>query len=303
MKTIFPPFLKEGDKVTIVTPASKIDDSLLRGAMTRLSEWQLRPSLSKHAAGANGLFSGTVEERLHDLQRALDDKDVKAILCSRGGYGTVHLVDKLDFTVFRQYPKWIIGFSDITVLHNLAQLNGVASLHAPMAKQFLLPTEKDFSLKSLKDILFGELPHYQIPVHRYNHTGKIKGTLRGGNFSVFNGLRGTSYDIPYKGTILFLEDVSERPHVVERMMYNLKLGGLLDKLSGLIIGQFTDYNEDYSLGKDLYADLADMFSDYDYPICFNFPIGHGDVNYPLIEGAQVEFDVGKKEVGLSFIKV
>ena len=303
MKTVFPPFLQQGDKVAIVTPASKIESYFLQGAADRLTDWGFVPVIGKHAAGTKGLYSGSIKQRAYDMQQALDDKEVKAILCSRGGYGTIHLADQLDFTLFRQYPKWIIGYSDITVLHNLAAYNGFASLHAPMAKQLKESPKNDFCLHALKDILYGTLPHYQIDAHPLNHTGSVKGTLRGGNFSVFYGLRGTPYDIPAEGTILFVEDVSERPHVIERMMYNLKLGGVLDKLSGLIIGEFTDYEEDFSLGKELNEALADMLSEYDYPICFHFPVGHGDVNYPLIEGAEVELSVKKQGVSLNFLEV
>lgn len=299
---IFPPFLKKNDKVAIISPASKIDKLLLKGAISCLSSWQLNPYLEKNASGADGLYAGTTEERLDDLQRAFDNEEVKAILCSRGGYGTVHLIDKLDFSNFKKHPKWLIGFSDITALHNTIQKNGFASLHAPMAYQLTVEPKNDPCANYLKNILFGQIPKYSIKPHKYNHSGKAKGILRGGNMSVFYGLRGTSYDIPAEGTILFIEDVGERPHVIERMMYNLKLAGILNKLSGLIIGQFTEYKEDYSLGKDLYGDLYDMLSEYNYPICFNFPVGHITDNRPLIEGAEVELYINTEEVKLHFSK-
>lgn len=301
MNIELPPFLKENDEVIIITPASKIDKVLLKGAITRLSSWHLQPVLGKHADGFMGLYSGTIEERLDDLQQALDSKEAKAILCSRGGYGTIHLIDKLDFTLFHKYPKWIIGYSDITVLHNVIQSEGFASLHAPMASQLTVEPESDLCCNYLKDILFGKIPEYHIEKHSFNHPGKARGILRGGNMSVFYGLRGTPYDIPAEGTILFIEDVSERPHVIERMMYNLKLGGILDKISGLIIGQFSDYNEDFSLGKDLYGALSDILKGYNYPICFNFPVGHITDNRPLIEGAEIELNVDKKGSDLRFI--
>lgn len=295
-----PPFLVSDDRVAIITPASKIDSSLLKGAVKRLSSWHLKPYLEKHAAGKDGFYSGTIKERLSDLQHAMDDEKVKAILCSRGGYGVVHLLDKLDFTRFSQSPKWLIGFSDITALHNMIQYHGFASLHASMAKQLTEEPDDNLCVGWLKDILFGRLPEYKVEHHPYNHYGKAEGILRGGNMSVFNGLRGTPYDIPAEGTILFIEDVGERPHVIERYMYNLKLGGVLEKLSGLIIGQFTEYEENRSLGKDLYGALADLLKDYNYPICFNFPVGHVVDNRPLIEGARVELTVDKRNVELRF---
>ena len=192
------------------------------------------------------------------------------------------------------------------------QANGFASLHAPMARHLTVEPEDDFCTQALRDILFGRNAalrtedndgtafDYVCPAHKLNHTGTCQGTLRGGNLAVFYGLRGTPYDIPPEGTVLFIEDVGERPHAVERMMYNLKLGGVLERLSGLIIGQFTEYEENKSLGKDLYGALADVVKDYDYPICFNFPVGHVTMNLPLINGAGVRLEVGRKEVRLNF---
>ena len=233
MNLQFPPFLHEGDKVAIVSPSSKIDSIFLKGAKTRLSSWGLTPVMGDHVRSSWGSYAGATHQRLKDFQAAMDDEEIKAILCSRGGYGAVHLLDKLDFTRFRNHPKWLIGFSDITALHNLFQYNGFASLHAPP-----------------------------------------------------------------EGTILFIEDVGERPYAIERMMYNLKLGGVLEKLSGLIIGQFTEYKEDYSLKKDLYSTLDALVKEYDFPICYDFPVGHVTENLPLINGAEVEFVSGKKGVEL-----
>lgn len=303
---IFPPYVHEGDRAIILSPSSKIDNSFLQGARKRLQSWGLDVTIAKHAGSTNGTYAGNIRQRLKDLQEALDDETAKVILCSRGGYGAVHLVGQLDFTKFRQHPKWLIGFSDITALHNVLQQNGFASLHAPMARHLTVEPDDDFCTRTLKDILFGDCFQttptfgYTSPSHKLNRKGKCTGILRGGNLSVFYGLRGTPYDIPAAGTVLFIEDIGERPHAVERMMYNLKLGGVLEKLSGLIIGQFTEYEENHSLGKDLYAALADLVEEYDYPVCFGFPVGHVTMNVPLINGAQVTLEVEKKEVKLSF---
>ena len=303
---IFPPYLQEGDRIIVLSPSSKIDKSFLKGVNKRLKSWGLEVVFAKHAGSSHGTYAGSIRQRLEDLQEAMDDEKAKAILCSRGGYGAVHLVGKLDFNKFREHPKWLIGFSDITALHNVFQQNGFASLHAPMARHLSVEPEDDFCTQALKDILFGdalkgeETFSYVCTANKLNHKGKGEGILRGGNLSVFYGLRGTPYDIPAEGTILFIEDVGERPHAVERMMYNLKLGGVLEKLSGLIIGQFTEYEENKSLGKDLYGALADLVQEYDYPICFDFPVGHVTMNVPLINGAEVTLEVGKKEVKLSF---
>lgn len=297
----FPPFLQKGDKVVIVSPSSKIDKHFLKGAKKHLESWGLKVALGKHAGGSSGRYAGTIRQRLKDMQDAMDDPEVKAIFCSRGGYGAVHLIDKIDFTDFYEHPKWLLGFSDITALHYLFQKNGYASLHALMARHLTVEPENDPCSLYLKEILFGNLPTYTCDKHKLNKLGSTQGILRGGNMAVAYGLRGTPYDIPAEGTVLFIEDVSERPHAIERMMYNLKLGGVLEKLSGLIIGQFTEYEEDRSLGKDLYTALADLVQEYDYPVCFNFPVGHVVHNLPLVNGAKVEFTVGKKNVELKFI--
>ena len=298
---ILPPYLEKGDKVVIVSPSSKIDKQFLRGAKKRLESWGLKVVVGKNAGNSSGRYAGTIKQRLKDLQEAMNDPKVKAILCSRGGYGAVHLIDKLDFTAFHEHPKWLMGFSDITALHYLFQKNGYASLHSLMARHLTVEPEDDPCTLHLRDTLFGTLPTYICEKHKLNKLGTSEGVLRGGNMAVAYGLRGTPYDVIPEGTILFIEDVSERPHAIERMMYNLKLGGVLENLSGLIVGQFTEYDEDRSLGKELYAALADLVKEYDYPVCFNFPVGHVTNNLPLIEGAQVEFAVGKKNVELKFI--
>lgn len=301
MSLIIPPYLQKGDKVAIVSPSSKIDKSFLKGARKCLESWGLKVVMGKHAGSSSGKYAGTVRQRLNDLQEAMDNPAIKAILCSRGGYGAVHLLDKLDFTTFRQHPKWVLGFSDITALHNLIQIQGCASLHSPMARHLSVEPEDDPCKLYLRNILQGDLPEYSCKRHKLNQLGVARGILRGGNMAVAYGLRSTPYDIPAEGTILFLEDVGERPHAIERMMYNLKLSGVLEKISGLIIGQFTEFEEDRSLGKELYAALADILKEYDYPICFDFPVGHVTNNLPLINGAEVELTVSKKEVGLKFL--
>lgn len=311
---IFPPYVQKGDRVIILSPSGKIDKSFLKGAKKRLKSWGLEVIMAKHAGSSNGMYAGSIQQRLNDLQEALDDDQAKVILCSRGGYGAIHLLDKLDFIRFHEHPKWLIGFSDITALHNTVQRNGFASLHALMARQLTVESEDDYCTLALKDILFEHFKPetaeavttsesgfvYICPGHKLNQKGKASGILRGGNLAVLYGLRGTPYDIPAEGTILFIEDIGERPHSIERMIYNLKLGGVLEKLSGLIIGQFTEYEENQSLGKDLYDAIADIMKEYDYPVCFNFPVGHVSKNLPMINGAEVTLECKRKEVKLYF---
>ncbi len=290
----FPPFLEKGDKVTILSPSGKIDKNFLLGARKRLESWGLQVVMGKHAAGSSGRFAGTVKQRLADFQKALDDEKVKAIVCSRGGYGAVHLIDKLDFTAFKEHPKWLCGYSDITLLHELFQSEGYASLHSLMARHLAVEPEEDICTQAFKNLLFGQLPDYICGGHKLNRKGKATGMLRGGNLSVLYGLRGTKYDIPAKDTILFIEDIGERPYHIDRMMNNLKLGGVLERLSGLIVGQFTEYEEDLSMGGEVYQLIADAVKEYDYPVCFDFPVGHVKSNYPLVCGSLVELEVTKK---------
>ncbi len=287
----FPPFLKPGDQVRIISPSGKIDPALINGAVDRLHHWDFNPVCGRYAKCTHGRFAGTVDERLYDLMEALYDSSVKAIICSRGGYGAIHLLDLVDPEVIRQNPKWLIGFSDITALHALMQNTGMASIHAPMARH--LAEEDDFSAAALRNLLLGEIPHYSFESHSLNREGECSGVLRGGNLSVLLGLRGTKYDFPAENTILFIEEIGEEPYHVERMMLNLKMSGVLSKLSGLIVGQFTDFEEDPGMFRSVNEIIADTVSDYDYPVAFNFPIGHVSQNYPLICGAQALLKIGK----------
>ena len=261
----------------------------------------VKVQVGRHAKSSSGHYSGSIKHRLADLQDAMDNPKIKAILCSRGGYGTVHLINQLDFTGFTESPKWVIGFSDITALHNTIQYHGFASLHAPMARHLTVEADDDPCTLYMKQVLFGDIPEYKCKCHKLNRKGDAMGILRGGNLAVLYGLRATRYDFPAPGTILFIEDVGERPHAVERMLYNLKIGGVFDQLAGVIIGQFTDYEEDKSLGKVLYAAIADVLSDYDFPVCFDFPVGHVTNNLPLISGAQISLEVGAKETKIRFL--
>ncbi|MBE6290668.1 MAG: LD-carboxypeptidase [Bacteroidaceae bacterium] len=301
----YPPFLQKGDKVTVVSPSSIIEPEVLEGGIKCLKAWGLKVTKGKFVSGKYGNFSGTVKQRLGDLQRALDDPDCKAIFCSRGGYGANNLLDQLNFTEFHKHPKWLIGFSDITALHCLWQHEGFTSLHAPMLKHLIEQGKDDFCNRTIHDILFGDALNkrltYTVEGHTLNRTGKANGILHGGNLAVWHGLRSTPYDINPEGTILFVEDVGEKPHAIERMFYNLKLSGFLDRLSGLIVCLFTEFEEHKQLGKELYPALADLLKPYTYPICFGFPVGHVPMNLPMIEGAKVELRVNKNEVKLKFI--
>lgn len=296
---IRPPFLTPGDGVAIVSPASIINPDYVKGAVNRLTSWQLGATVAPHALGRSGAYSGTVDERLADFRKALYDPEVKAILCSRGGYGVVHLLDRLADDVARN-PKWIIGFSDISALHALCVSRGVMSLHAPMCKHLSEEAADDRCTWYLRQILFGEIPEYREKPHPMNRQGETRGTLVGGNMAVLCGLTGTPYDIFRPGSVLFIEDIAEAPYKIERMLYQLKLAGRLAALSGLIVGRFTEYTENEGLGGTLYELIYRLVEEYDYPVCFDFPVGHVSDNLPLIEGSDVIFSVTSRSVDLSF---
>jgi muramoyltetrapeptide carboxypeptidase len=260
----------------------------------------LQVSEGEFARSEYGRFAATKAQRIADLQQALDDSTVKAILCSRGGYGLVQIVDDLDFTAFAENPKWLIGFSDITILHNVISGFGIASLHAIMAKHLTELQETSEQVQTLKSILFGQLPDYEIGSTIYNRVGVAKGKLIGGNLSVFVGLNGTKFDLVYDNNILFIEDIAERPYHIDRMLHSLKLSGALSRISGLVVGQFSDCDEDPLMKQTIVEIIIDAVKDYSYPVCFNFPSGHVDFNLPLVLGQNVDFTVDINSVKLKF---
>ena len=291
---ILPAPLKYNDKAVIISPSGKIDDYRVHDAAAILESWGLTTEIGRFALGVAGRFSGSVYERLYDIQSAFDDPSVKLILCSRGGYGVVHLIDILDFSSLRKHPKWVIGYSDITALHATLQKNGIASVHGPMVKHFSEEGAEDVSVRYTKSILAGQPPQYEIPTQGYrslNLTGRAVGRLFGGNLSVFCGMIGSKYArIPDKG-ILFIEDIGEEPYKVDRMIHQLKLSGVLKKISGLIVGQFTDFEEDDQMYASLYESIRTVVENYNFPVCFNFPVGHSRLNFPLIMGVRAELIV------------
>jgi muramoyltetrapeptide carboxypeptidase len=297
---MMPPFLKSGDMVQIVSPASAIHPSYVEGAKRTLSEWNLKVLEGKYARSAYGRFAGTKEERIFDLQQALDDPEVKAIFMSRGGYGLVQIIDKINFEQFKKSPKWLIGFSDISILHAAVNRMGIASIHGIMAKHLAeLPRTSD-AVFHLREILFGRLPVYQLPFHPLNRQGKITAKLLGGNLSVLMGLRGTSFDLPFEDAVLFVEDTGEKPYQVDRMIQNLRIGGIFEKISGLIVGQFTDYESDPLMMQTIEEMFAEAVKNYSYPVCFNFPAGHIDYNLPLLLGENITLEVSAENVLIDF---
>ena len=295
-----PPYLKSNDQIRIVSPSGNIELKYIVGAKKTLSSWGLNVTEGKFARTKYGRFAGTEAQRIADLQEALDDPSVNAILCSRGGYGVAQIIDKLDFSTFAKSPKWLIGFSDITILHNAISNLGIASIHGIMAKHLTQFPADSIHVQKCREILFGQMPTYVVPKHRLNKVGIAQGKLIGGNLSVLIGLRGSQFDLDYKNNILFIEDIAERPYHIDRMMQNLRFSGALAQLSGLVVGQFSDCDEDPLMKKSVAQIIASAVSEYDYPVCFNFPAGHVDNNFPLKLGETVQFEVTKRAVILTF---
>ncbi len=296
----YPEFLKPGDEIRIISPSGNIEPELIDGAKSQIEEWGYKPTEGMFTRKVYGRFSGNEQERFTDLQQALDDPNVKAILCSRGGYGLAQIIDRIDFTRFQENPKWVIGFSDITILHEALLKNGVVSIHSGMAKQLTKQANDAQPNVLLENILKGKFPTYKVVANSNNRFGKAKGRLIGGNLSVFMGMRATPFDMQYKGGILFIEDVGEKPYQIDRMMQNLRLSGALSQLSGLIVGQFTETEEDPDMHATIYEIIANAVKDYSYPVCFNFSAGHIDDNYPLLMGADVTLNVDEQGSEIAF---
>lgn len=289
---ILPPFLKKGDRVAIVSPAGAIDADLVDGAIEVLKTWGLRPEKREYTTAKVGRFAGYDKWRCDDLQKVLDDPTIAAVLCSRGGYGTMRIIDKIDFTLFRKNPKWLIGFSDITVLHAALNQKGYASIHGAMAKAIAHEGNNRESVEALKETLFGNKLTYTLPSSGYNRRGKASGQLVGGNLSLLYALLGTSFNPIKQGAVLFIEDVSETLYHVDRMLQALRLAGVFERISGLIVGEFSDVAADPSMLNNLETAILEAVGSRNIPVIFDFPAGHGCQNMPLILGANVDIVVG-----------
>ena len=282
--------------MAIASPASAVDPALVEGAKAALEAEGFRVRVMPHACGRVGTYSALAEERLADLQGALDDPEVRAVLCARGGYGAVQLLDRLRLS---EEPKWIIGFSDISALHGFWLANGVHSIHGSMAKELTLRRcPGDEANKRLLQILrTGDMPAICWDANALNHPGEATGQLMGGNLAVLDGLCGTPYDLLRPDVILVIEDIAEPIYKVERILWRLRLSGVLPRLKGLIVGQFTEYRPDANY-ETMERMIADMVAPYDYPVAFNAPIGHVDANLPWVEGVEVRLRVDASGVTL-----
>jgi muramoyltetrapeptide carboxypeptidase len=299
-----PPYLKKGDTIALVCPAGFLSLDKARTCMDTLVAWGFQVKTGKTLGGVQqNYFSGSDAERLADLQAMMDDPKVRAILCGRGGYGVSRIIDGLDFKQFKKHPKWVIGFSDITVLH--AHLNTVvktASIHAPMAGAFNDGGSENQWVQSLRKAIKGQLTNYTVAPHVLNKFGKAYGDIIGGNLSLLVHLIGTESSIKTKGKILFIEDIGEHVYQVDRMIVQLKRAGLLKDLAGLIIGGFTDMEDTtVPFGKTVHESIAEHLAEYHYPVCFDFPVSHAKENYALKIGLSHELTVSKTKTILKEI--
>ncbi|QEC66462.1 LD-carboxypeptidase [Panacibacter ginsenosidivorans] len=295
-----PPYLKKGDTIGIACPAGFMPAAKAQTCIETLHQWGFKVKIGKTLGNQFHYFSGTDEERLTDLQQMLDDTTVQAILCGRGGYGLSRIIDKIDFTKFKRNPKWIIGYSDVTVLHaHLYSKLKIASLHSPMAAAFNDGGANNEFVQSIKKAITGKKINYNNAVHELNREGTAEGELVGGNLSLICHLTGSASGVDTKNKILFLEDVGEYIYNIDRMFMQLKRAGRLDKLAGLIIGGFTEMKDTtIPFGQNVYEVIKDKVAEYNYPVCFGFPVSHSTKNYALKVGVKHKLSVSKTKVVL-----
>ena len=296
-----PPYLKSGDTIGVTSPAGYITQEQIQPSVSQMQSWGFTVKVGNTIGKRDFTYGGTDEERLADFQQMLDDPTIKAIMCARGGYGFVRIIDKLDFSLFKRKPKWIIGFSDITVLHcHLAKNYGIASIHSKMCNSFPDDWSKAEPIQietilSIKDALIGEQMGYTAPININNKQGKVDGILVGGNLSIIETLAGSDSDLDTKDKILFIEDTGEYLYSIDRMLWNLKRSGKLKNLKGLIIGGFKvkpdDVGEEF--GKTIYDIVLEKVKEYHYPVAFDFPVGHQRNNFALKCGLNHTFIVNE----------
>lgn len=303
---IIPPYLKKGDTIGITCPAGYITLEEIQPAINKIREWGFEISIGNTVGKKDFTFGGTDEERAVDFQQMLDDKKIKAILCARGGYGAVRIIDKIDFKKFPVHPKWIIGFSDITVMHSHLNRNyGVASIHSKMCNSFpdnwnLAEPVQQATIESIQKCLSGQKMSYSALPNKKNKTGIATGVLVGGNLKTIESLAGSKSDLTTKNKILFVEDTGEYLYSIDRMFWNLKRSGKLAQLKGLIVGGFKIKKDDEGeeFGKTLEEIVLEKVAEYNYPVCFDFPVGHQKNNFALKCGVQHRLEVNDMNAAL-----
>ena len=293
-----PPHLKEGDKVALISPAYWVPQEAIQQAADTIKSWGLQPVIGPHTNNLNvNAYAGTADERAADLTWALEDDSIKAIVCSRGGYGSIHLLNRVALDLFKQHPKWLIGHGDITMLLYAVGATGFMSIHGPMA--FQIAGCQEPATTYLRNILFGTLPQYVIQGSHYNHSGHAEGILLGGNLSCYSVISGTKFEISAKqDIILFIEEVEESLHAIDRLFYALTLQHSFEHVKGIIFGTFSSIKYDLQYGSVEQMLIAHL-REYDIPICCGFPVGSNSC-IPLIEGAHCALDVSTEKAVLTF---
>jgi muramoyltetrapeptide carboxypeptidase len=296
---ITPPYLKPGDKIAITCPAKKLPHNI-EDAIKLLESWELEVVLGETVTASHNQFAGTDELRAKDFQRFLDDDSIKAIIAARGGYGTIRIIDQIDFSRFKAKPKWIVGFSDITVLHShIHACFNIETIHGQMP--LVIPEGTKASLQTLKDALFGDNLSYHYQSLFPNKTGKGEGILVGGNLTLLVMTTGSVSEINFNDKILFIEDVGEYLYSIDRMMWQLKRAGKLEHLKGLIVGGFTSLKDnDVPFGLTAEEIIFDIVKGYNYPVCFDFPAGHITDNHALVLGKTVNLVVEEQSIHLTY---
>lgn len=303
--SVMPTPLKTGDTIAVISPSSVPDSATVAKGCATLRSWGYVPVVGAHVLSSYHGFAGTADERAADLLWALRNPSIKAIICSRGGDGAVQVLQRIPLKEFRNHPKWIMGFSDVTALHSAEVAAGVMSIHCSMCDGIAMRGERDSVNMILRKLLQGELPTYQAPAHPLNQQGEATGILVGGNFSVFCGLAGSEYDFLNRadeGLILFIEDTDESMTKVDRMLHQLEIRGVLSKLNGIIVGHFSKYKSPENGFADMYEMLHEYLQHYQIPVCYDFPVGHhSGKNYPMVEGCKVNLKVGQDGTLIQFV--
>ncbi len=294
-----PDFLQNDDLIVVVSPSGVVDEGKVRSGAQLLKDAGFHVEFATHVFDKHFKFAGTHLDRLADLQYAMDHPEAKAIFCARGGFGITHIIDQLDWTKFKQNPKWIVGYSDITALLHATYLNGYASLHSSVLQGLsTLPIENQ---QGIFQVLGGKAPS-MIANSEFNKSGVTTGEIVGGNLSMLVHQLGTATDIDYSGKILFIEEIAEPLYHADRMLLQLKRAGKLKDLQGLVVGQFTNMSEDKELyGSSIEEIILNHCIDYDFPIGFNFPIGHGEENWPIIHGFKVQLEVSGNSARIDYL--
>ena len=300
---IQPEYLKSGDTISIIAPSGVLNnfDNKITKAINIFKSWGLNVVIGNHIFDKNGHFAGTDKNREKDFQKALDNKNIKAIWCARGGYGAVRIIDNLNFDSYLKNPKWIIGFSDITVIHNKLNLLNSESIHAMMITGFDDIDQNNDSLSKLKNVLFGDNLSYSINSNKNNKTGKSEGILVGGNLTLIQSTIGSKTELKMKDKILFIEEIGEYAYHIDRMLHSLKRADYFENCKGLIVGQISDVKKNTTdFGKSINEIILDILDEYNFPIMFDFPAGHEKTNFPIILGRKVILDVSKSKSKVIF---